>query len=335
MEIFALDNTNVESFSPLLTEQAVEGILNGTDMQGFVVKEADRYVGALAGGFTDDGLYEITSLYVLPDYRNIGVGELMLETLYKALDGMNAEIRVTFASVNEEFEALEEFLDYQGFDEYRVSEERTYRVTLGDLANTKLKETKLKVEYPTFEDLPKKGFQEFEKKAKESDTFIPVPQGGFTSEDVDAKVSTAIVKDGSLRAYTVVERLTKKSLVLSSLFVDEREDPTTLLKLLRCTLSRLLSAYSEDTEIYLPTATEESERMITTLFEEGDPALRDVMVSYRKYVNFTEPVVDENTFVFEPEEDEEEREPVRLMNPATFGETSNLDDFDDNSDGEV
>ncbi len=287
MEIYALDSTNVEDFAPLLTAQAVEGILSGTGTQGFVVKEEGIHVGALAGGFTDEDIYEISSMFVLPEYRKKGVGEKMLETLYGALDGLHAEIRVSFASVDSNFKELETFLENQGFEEYRVRDEQTYSVTLGALEKTRLKESKMKVVYPSFADVSEEVFTAFERKVRETgSSFIPIPLGGFLSNDIDAEASTAVVKDGKLTAYAVVENLPENNLILSSLYVGEKEELSTLLRLLRCTLSRLLDLYDRDTVIFLPTATDASEKMITTLFEEDDPALQDVMVSYRKSVNF-------------------------------------------------
>lgn len=337
MEIYALDSTNVEDFAPLLTPLAVEGIKAGKDTQGFVVKEGSHHVGALAGGFTDEGIYEISSLFVLPDFRKQGVGELLLDTLYHVLEGIPAEVRVSFASVDEDDKALEEFLDHEGFDEYRESDEQTYRVSLASLANTKLKEEKPKVVYPSFAEVPKKVFTAFEKEAGEKAAFLPMPEGGFLAKEVDSECSTAIVKDGKLKAYAVIEKLPEDALMLSSLYVSEEEKPTSLLRLLRCTLGKLLETYEEDTEIYLPTSTEDSEEMITTLFSEDDPALSNVMVSYRKLVGTAKPNfenMDFDEFLFhETDEDDEPFTAPHLMELG-YGEPDDYEHVEEDSENE-
>lgn len=279
MEIYALDNTNIDSFEFLVTPPAAEALRRG-DAHGFCVREEDQHVGALVGRFTGQGEYEILSLFVLPEFRRQGVGELLLETLQEVLAEYDANVSITFACLSNTDKELKHFLESQDFEEHRSLDSHLFATTVEELMNSKLKSTKSKVEYPCFAELNNKQLSALEELSGEG--FIPKPLRGFSSDRIEAEMSTAIFKGKTPIAYAAVERENDDMLMLTSLYVNDPDSPSTLLKLLRCVLNRVNEKYTEDTVILLPAVTEESEEMFTTLFDENTQ-LDDVMYTFRKF----------------------------------------------------
>ncbi len=279
MEVYALDKTNINEFSFLLEASAVEAIRQ-EKAQAFCVKKDDRHVGALCGHFVDDREYEILSIYVLPEYRKQGVGEKLLETLGQVLGNQDANVSITFASLTRDEKELLNFLEKMDFEEYQDTDFHLFSITLEELSKTKLKSEKSKVDYPAFSEVSKDVLEKLSQ--MKSQGFVPKPTEGFEGPYVDQDLSTVVLKKNTPLAYAVVEKQDDATLMLSSLYVDDPENPTTLLKLLRCILNKALKKYKEDTVILLPTVNEASLTMFATIFEKNTD-LEDVMYTFRKY----------------------------------------------------
>lgn len=279
MKVYALDETNIESFDFLVDPKALLSVKQGA-AQGLCVKEEEAHVGALVGLFTDEKEYEILSLYVLPEYRRRGVGTKLLAALKDVLKDEDTDVSISFANISPDEEALTRFLENEGFEEYRSTTGHIFSVTVGDLLKTTILSAKAKANYPSLSDLPGKMISALEE--LKSEGFIPKPLGGFASERIDREASTAVFKGEEPVAYAVVEKENDKLLSFSSLYVREGENPATLTRLLYCGLTRLKDKYSEDTVILLPTVNEEAEKLIEGLFE-GITKVEDVSVTYRRF----------------------------------------------------
>ena len=280
MKIYALDKTNIDDFNFLVEYSAAEAIKKD-EAYGFCVKEKNAHVGALVGRFVDEKEFEIMSLYVVPEMRRKGVGEKLLDTLIEVFDGQEANISVTFACVSDNEIALCAFLEKMDFEEYRSLDSHLFSITVGMLANSKLTGAKTKADYISFKDLTKKQTSALEK--VKSKGYVPRPTGGFTSEAIEGDMSIAYFEGNKPVAYVVVERANDDLLMLSSLYVDDPDNPSTLLKLLKSLAHRLIDKYTDDTVILLPTVTENSERIVASLFGEN-PEINDIFYTFRKYL---------------------------------------------------
>ena len=278
MNVHALDNTNIDSFRHLADPVSVEAIKQGT-AHGFCVETDDCHVGALIGRFTDPGEYEILSIYVLPEYRKQGVGEFMLDTLAEVIGDLDANVSITFVCRFEDDKDLVTFLEEQEFEEYQSDESHMFAVTIGELLETKLNKSNLNVDYPTFADLSKKQLECLSK--TKGNKFVPKPAGGFASKLIETEVSTAVLKGDDPVAYATVERVDDSTVMLSNLYVNDEEN-TTLLRLLRCVMRRLKENYSPDTVILIPTVNDDSQEILTSMFNE-DADFTDVLYTYRKF----------------------------------------------------
>ena len=278
MNVYALDSSNIDSFEHLADPISAEAVRSGV-AHGFCVKTDDCHAGALIGRFTDTGEYEILSLYVLPEYRRQGVGELLLDTLAEAIGEYDANVSITFIARSEEDKELMSFLEDQGFEEYSDAESHLFGVTIGELMETKLNKGNLNVDYPTFADLSEQQLALLENAS--DDRFVPRPDGGFTSKKIETDVSIAVLKGDTPVAYAVVEKEDDNTLVLSSLYVHDEEN-TTLLRLLRCVMKRLNEKYSSDTVILIPTVNDDSQEILTSMFKE-DAEINDILYTYRKF----------------------------------------------------
>lgn len=278
MNVYALDSTNIDSFEHLADPISAQAVRSGA-AQGFCVETDDCHAGALIGRFIDTGEYEILSLFVLPEYRRQGVGELLLETLADVIGEYDANVNITFSAMTEDDKELIAFLDDQGFEEYSDAESHLFAVKLGDFMETKLNKGKMNVDYPTFADLSEKQLAALDK--VDGDKFVPKPTGGFSSERILPEVSTAVLKGDTPVAYAVVEKEDENTLILSSLYVDDEEN-TTLLRLLRCVMKRLNENYPPETVILLLAVNDDSLEILTSLFKE-DADLNDTLYTYRKF----------------------------------------------------
>ena len=280
MKIYALDKTNIDDFNFLVEYSAAEA-LKRDEAYGFCIKERNAHVGALVGRFIDEKEFEIMSLYVVPEYRRKGVGEKLLETLNEVLDGKDANLCISFACTSDSDKELCAFLEKMDFDEYKSLDSHMFAVTIGMLAESKLAGTKPGSDFISFKDLNKKQITALEK--VKSKGYVPRPSGGFSSAAIENDMSIAYFVDGKPMAYVVVERENDDLLMLSSLYVHDPDQPTTLLKILRSLVYRLTDKYTDDTVLVIPTVTESSERLVTSLFGEN-PDVDDILYTYRKYV---------------------------------------------------
>ncbi|MBQ7707800.1 MAG: GNAT family N-acetyltransferase [Lachnospiraceae bacterium] len=280
MKIYALDKTNIDDFNFLVEYSAAEAIKRD-EAYGFCVKEKNAHVGALVGRFVDEKEFEIMSLYVVPEARRKGVGEKLLDTLVEVLDEKEANLSITFACVSDSDKDLCAFLEKMEFDEYKSLDSHMFSVTVGMLANSKIAGTKPGSEFISFNNLTKKQLSALEK--VKSKGYVPRPSGGFTSQAIEADMSIAYFEKDKPMAYVVVEHENDDLLMLSSLYVHDPDQPTTLLKLLKSLAYHLTEKYTDDTVLLIPTVTDSSERLVTSLFGEN-PEINDILYTYRKYI---------------------------------------------------
>ena len=280
MKIYALDKTNIDDFNFLVEYSAAEAVKKD-EAYGFCVKEKNAHVGALVGRFVDEKEFEIMSLYVLPEYRRKGVGEKLLDTLTELLDGQDANVSISFAMTTESDKDLCAFLEKMEFDEYKSLDSHMFSVTIGMLANSKLAGTKAGSDFICFKDLTKKQLSALEK--VKSKGYVPRPSGGFSSVAIETDMSIACFEKDKPVAYVVIEHENDDLLMLSSLYVHDPDQPATLLKLLKSLVYRLTDKYTDDTVLLIPTVTESSERLVTSLFGEN-PEINDILYTYRKYL---------------------------------------------------
>ena len=278
MEVYALDATNIDSFDFLVEPAALLAVKKG-EAYGFCVKTDNAHVGALVGRFTDEHEYEIMSLFVLPEYRKQGVGEKLLETLSSVLGDEDADVSISFACLSDDEQELMQFLERNGFEEYRNPDSHIFAVTIEQIAKSELLSEKKSANYPCFNDLSEKQIEALNEFT--GDGFMPKPVGGFASDRVEKDVSVAIFKGSKPVAYAVIERENDDLLVLSSLYVDEKQRSTALIRLLGCCFVRLDDKYTEDTVLLLPAVNADSENLFDKFFE-GESGIEDVFYTYRK-----------------------------------------------------
>lgn|GEM_PF-5716012 len=283
MEIYALDQTNIDDFLHLVAAEAAEAIRR-EEAQGFCVKKEDMHIGALVGRFIAPGDYEILSLYVLPEYRKQGVGAFILETLKEVL-GRDANVSITFAAITLDEAALRTFLVTHHFEEYQSQDSHLFAFSLDDLLKTKIYKKGEKPLYPAFSELTSK--EKAALKGMRSDGFLPLPSGGLFSDTVDKDVSTAVFQKDQPVGFAVAERYGTDMVALSSLYIKDGEGSEILIKLMRSMMLRAEKAYEKKTVILFPTVNAASEELVTSIFPE-DADLEDVMYTYRRFFSQNE-----------------------------------------------
>lgn len=276
MEIFLLDKENVKDFSFLLTPEAVQAISSESRAQGFVVKEENRHVGALAGHFTGLYSYELLSVYVLPEYRRRGVGRLLLTTLDDALKGTGANIHIGFTKLNDDLKGLDAFFDAAGYDEIYDEESTVYALSLSTVGGLKMPAPSKSAECQAFSDIPSYIFKNFT--TQKPGGFVPIPAGGFFDQGVDRELSMGIIKDYKLAGYAVVKTIGEDAIMLTSVYMGRACTKDALGRLLGSVWDRAKKRYGADVKLLIPTVNEKAKSFIENKFEEDN--LEQVYVQY-------------------------------------------------------
>lgn len=277
MQVTLIDKTNLEAFSSLLYEGDRARIAAGEPMIALGLCDSDDDspgvpVGVLAGEFTEEDVFFITNLYVVPGLRRCGGGKLLLNTLRDALPG-----GVSFETEIYEDEDGEgvSFLEATGF-EMIDADDGLYSVGLNEACLV-------------LEPLMKKGvkaakaFCEFSSKEIRSagnyavQKNLPMPIGGFLSSEIDTDLSSLSFSNGTLNGYIIVDKAQGGQPTISGLYTDK--NPLTIGELLMGTMNRMKSRFGEDTVIMIPTISTSGENILKRKF----PMVKKVSTRYCLY----------------------------------------------------
>ena len=277
---YALDAENAGSFAFLLDPDTIRRLESGDGTAGFLVQHDWAHVGALCGRFISAGEYEISWLYVLPQYRKQGAGAFMLQTLYDLLKDKDVEVSLSFLRTDRDTMGLCDFLEKQGFSEYAVTGQEVFSARLSDIYRTKLPKARIDEPIVSFDTLPDYVFKEFT--AKAGDGFAPLPEGGFFDEAIDRKLSLGVLSEDrkKLLGYVILERYAEDALIFSALYLDKSLDQTALICLISTLMERAAELCDMGTRLFIPVVNDKVGDLLERLF--SDKVFQEVSVSYRR-----------------------------------------------------
>ncbi len=261
----ALDKDNVRDFNFLVVPAAVNAIETSDGTSGFAVKDGDRYVGAIAGRYTDVNDFIISSIFVVPDMRRRGIGTYMLNTLYDLMgeeDTSTIRADVNHSLTIKDENALEGFLKKAGFVEYMNEDVATYLAELSAVAALKLDAPAKASGILPFSGIDNKVFENF---ISPKEKFVPIPEGGFFDPSIDREVSMGMVVSNKLVGFAIVRNINEGDLIMDALYV-EKGGYGELLSLLAAAQTKVVKKYPPHTKMFFVVTNDKVREFIEKLF---------------------------------------------------------------------
>lgn len=248
-------------FRSLLLPETANALAAGEPVTALALTQDDVAIGAVAG-YLENGRFQISSLYVAPDYRRCGGGRMLLEELFWILDGHASGMDIRFTVTQPEHRTLIPFLEAIGFDKGRDNGETIYLTTLGKAVETPFFAVKTKGPETPFSELSDGTLSLMSKAAMVANA--PLPEGGLLAKTVDREISAAHISGSKADAYVIFDTSWSGGLTLSAAWSGSK-DPTVLPLLLRSAVARMREKYPPETQIAVQAVNTASAALIRTL----------------------------------------------------------------------
>ena len=269
MKITPITRENLKYYKGFISAADVTFIEEGYRLLplGLVADDLEG-TGPMAAGALcirpDEYELRISSLYVSPAYRGRGAGRFLLDEAGRLFGGEDTELDIEFLIYGEEEERLAQFLEHCGFT-FADPEYDVYMVTADEIRQTSLYGKSGKG--IPFSSIDPDTFRHIQRTVEKR--LLPAPSGGLGAPGIDRDVSVMLAADYYPEAYTVVEKLTDRTLLLSSVYVNDSR-PAMLLALLTRTAALFTGKYPGDTRLLIQTVEEQGEKVIGQIFDDAE-----------------------------------------------------------------
>ncbi len=266
-----ISKEEVKRAQSLLSEQVTEALSKGLPATALVAVEDELAIGALAGAI-DDEVFEIVSLYVVPEKRRQGAATALVEKLIEILDDEDIAIRAQYTVENEDNSALMPFFQSMGFFNDRISYPTYYIGYLDDI----------KIDYRNARKIDGKivSFSEVSSillKSTSNDSMshgFPIPDGGLTDDKLERDLCFCVVKDGKIGAYVTVKNLEDGLLEIPAIWSGLQNPMETVSMVFRL-VGALKEKFDPETRVAMLATNIRANKLIDYIFEYSEP------VSYR------------------------------------------------------
>ncbi|MCR4655139.1 MAG: GNAT family N-acetyltransferase [Lachnospiraceae bacterium] len=271
IRICAITNDMAEKAYGLILPEILEALKEGHPVTAFAAVIDDIAVGALAG-VTDGGVFDIASIYVLPEYRRRGVGSALVEWLKGLLDFEDegkVYIRAEYTMIDEDNETLYPFFLALDFTEDDVDLPMYYCSLLGDINSDDISQGSVQKDSKiiSFAEAGKMLLKSASAEAVSGG--FPLPEGGLVSEKLDMDSSFCVEEEEKIRAYIAVEPI-DEGLIRVSALRSSLSDPRKLMAMLSCSVNAAKKKYPPQTKIAMLALNHETERIIWHIFDDPE-----------------------------------------------------------------
>ena len=280
LQLGCIGEEQIAYFSSLLLPDAVAAIERGEPVTAIGIAQEDVACGALAG-YVENGCFQVISLYVAPDYRHLGGARLMVSQLEELLmeepDIWSMEISFTMAEPDNE--TMVPFLNAMGFSPEDDRGRNIYSFTLEQLGRSKAlgKAVSKTLRIRPFSQLSEDVLRAAQKRGIALG--IPLPEQTLLGSQIERELSFALIKEGKIEAYAVVDHSCCGALTLCALWVGD-PNPMVLYSLIKSVVSRAQELYPPETDIALQVINNGSLRLIRGLV----PDAKKVSFTYRHII---------------------------------------------------
>ena len=266
MNIGILPPGDAGVFQSLLLPETARALAAGEPVTALALTRNDVAIGAVAG-YLENDCFQISSLYVAPDYRRCGGGRMLLEELRELLEGHATGMEISFTVTREEHQTLLPFLEVMGFEREEDRGETLYLTTLGAAAATPFFATAGKTAGTPLSELNDGALSLLNKAAMAAGA--PVPEGGLLAKTVERKISLVRMNGSKPEAYVVFDTAWSGGLTLSAVWSGSK-DPSVLPLLLRSAVTRARENYPLETKVAVQAVNPVSAALIRKLLPEAE-----------------------------------------------------------------
>jgi len=268
LTVYALDPRQAERISSLLSAEALELLCRG-DAAGLAVVEENEVRGAICVRFApeQEGVLELCSLYVVPQYRRRGLGgTLLAEALERSLmatDGLLARVECLFSLPAEGMDA---FLRASGFRLEEMEHSGVWRMPLADVAARELSRAGSTLTPPP---VSFRGLSEYHRRTLmqtlRKHYADSLSEEGLRAAIPDISFAVPDKQGGNgFLACVVWTGSAEQGLCLRQFFVHPKR-PEQAQAVLRASLRAMLEQYPPETMLEIPVLTEASEKLVRRL----------------------------------------------------------------------
>lgn len=260
----AITPENLEWFEPLMTRTAAELIKEGAPVYAVGVTEerTKTACGALVG-YVMGGCFRLISLFVSPEYRRCGYGNLLIGELVETCREEGIGIEVSFTGADAEADALTEFLEFWFFQREEQTQGEIYEISLGEALRSDYNRERSSVHVRRLEECQERMVRALSKRAYDSDA--PVPEGGFFAASIDRQISVVYERENRITAYLLFDHSLGGRLTLCALCSYEKS-PIALAEMIFTAMTLCRKKYPENTEFYMQAVNETSKNLIHKVF---------------------------------------------------------------------
>ena len=220
MNIGILPPGDAGDFQSLLLPETARALAAGEPVTALALTRNDVAIGAVAG-YLENDCFQISSLYVAPDYRRCGGGRMLLEELRELLEGHATGMEISFTVTREEHQTLLPFLEVMGFEREEDRGETLYLTTLGAVAATPFFATAGKTAGTPLSELNDGALSLLNKAAMAAGA--PVPEGGLVAKSVERQISLVRMNGSKPEAYVVFDTAWSGGLTLSAVWSGSKD----------------------------------------------------------------------------------------------------------------
>lgn len=258
---------NLQWFEPFLTRTAARLIRENAPVYavGAVEEKTGTACGALVG-YVKGGCFHLISLFVSPEYRRNGYGNLLLGELVEDCRKSGTGILVSFSESGEETEALKEFLEYWLFDREENGDGEIYEIILEEARRSKYYTGRSSAMVHRLDSCQERWLREIGRKAYEAGA--PMPEGGFSADSIEREISVVYVRDNKPTAYLIFDHSMGGKLTLSALYSYDRS-PYAMAEMLNASMELCGRKYPGETRFYMQAINKTSENLIEKVFPDA------------------------------------------------------------------
>lgn len=238
MRLFSIKNGQAKEAKSLLLPDTVKAIERGLPVTAIIAEEDERAVGA-AAGIADGDVFRLLSIYVEPEYRKMGIGRALLEKLEEIVAVTGRLIRAEYTAVSKDLEELAPFFLRLGYRDDAQHRPGYYIGNIGALN-----------EDESIPNLPNNFTLSFLDaiSATALRDLRERTEIDFTADTVLMDVSSAVLMEGEIKAYIVVERVDENLLKVEEID-SEITDSRILSAMVLTTCRRLKEKFDPEAKL--------------------------------------------------------------------------------------
>lgn len=263
METTMVGKADLEFYGDFMLSEPRAMLENGWPLIALGLTEKDVACGILTG-YVSGGVFNITTLYVAPDYRRKGGGTLLLQHLCEILRQIPGLLAVSaeYTVTHNEHRLLESFFDKLGF-EPEETEQVIYSAPLEKIAGSRffmnLGDAPLPDYILPFSEIPSIYLQMLDNRL--SDNGVDLLEEPLTKAKLDRDLSLGVIENGQVTACVIFDHSFNGQLTLA--YADTGSNPPSVFAtLIRSAFRLVMNKYPPNTPVVVQTITPVSAQLI-------------------------------------------------------------------------